>query len=242
MFSRFKILTAFSFAMLLALILGFLAASPGETTFMLIGMLILALPLFFAWHHALLIIFWNSALTAYFLPGHPNLWLVFAALSFGLSVLNHVMGRRLLSAGSGDNAAAYFFIGGGAGHGMVQRGGIGFEAMGAAVRGGKFYIYIFLAIFGYFALTGSQIPLAKARRMVSLYFLSWDHLYPMQHCLRSSAGLFLLSCFLPAVAPPARRPVITVWSAVIASRGSLRPARRSFAFCWGFTASRVSAL
>lgn len=96
MFNRYRILAAYVFAIPLALILGFLAASPDELTFMLIGMLLffLALPLFINWHHALLIVFWNSAFTAAFLPGQPAFWLFFAALSFGISLLGHVMGRR----------------------------------------------------------------------------------------------------------------------------------------------------
>src|SRR5580658_1304416 len=98
MFNRYsyRILAAYIFAIPLALILGFLAASPDEITFMLIGMLLffLTLPLFINWHHALLIILWNSAFDAFFLPGEPPFWLLFAGLSFGISVLGHVMGRR----------------------------------------------------------------------------------------------------------------------------------------------------
>ena len=52
MFNRYKILAAYLLAIPLALILGILAASPNELTFMLIGMLLffLALPVFIKWH------------------------------------------------------------------------------------------------------------------------------------------------------------------------------------------------
>ncbi len=96
MFSRFSILAAYLFAIPLALILGCLAASPDELTFMLLAILLfcLALPLFINWHHALLIIFWNSAFVAAFLPGQPTFLFLFAALSFGISVLNRVIGKK----------------------------------------------------------------------------------------------------------------------------------------------------
>src|SRR5580658_1842391 len=96
MFNRYKIFAAYIFAIPLALLLGILAASPDDFSFMLIGMLLffLALPIFLRWHHALLIIFWNSAFIAFFLPSQPDFWLVFAAFSFGISALGHVMGRR----------------------------------------------------------------------------------------------------------------------------------------------------
>ena len=173
MFNRYKVLTAYLFAVPLALLLGFLAASPGETTFMLIGMLLfcLALPLFLTWHHALLIIFWNSAFDAFFLPGQPSFWLVVVALSFGLSVLSHVMGRRPFLRVPEMTAPLVFMAGVVVITGWC-RGGIGFEALGGSFHGGKNYIYILGAIVGYFALTAGQIPIGKSRKMTSLFFLS----------------------------------------------------------------------
>jgi hypothetical protein len=173
MFNRYKVFAAYLFAIPLALMLGFLSASPDELSFMLIGILLflLALPLLITWHHALLIIFWNSAFNAFFLPGQPYFWLVIAALSFGISFLNHVMGRRpflsvpemtrplLLMAALVVATAMY-------------RGGIGIKALGGATQGGRYYVYILGAIVGYFALTAAQIPIGKGRRMTGLFFLS----------------------------------------------------------------------
>jgi hypothetical protein len=173
MFNRYKVFAAYLFAIPLALLLGFLAASPDELSFMLIGILLfcLSLPLLITWHHALLIIFWNSAFNAFFLPGQPFFWLVIAAMSFGVSFLNHVMGRRpflpvpemtrplLLLAVLVLATALY-------------RGGIGIRALGGATQGGRYYVYIFGAMIGYFALTAAQIPIGKGRRMTGLFFLS----------------------------------------------------------------------
>ena len=173
MFNRYKIFAAYLFAIPLALILGILAASPDEMSFMLVGILLffLALPLFLRWHHAMLIVFWNSAFSAFFLPGQPDFWLLFAALSFGISLLGHVMGRRpflpvpemthplLFMAAVVLGTACY-------------HGGIGIKALGGASHGGRYYIYILGAIIGYFALTAGQIPILKSRKMAALYFLS----------------------------------------------------------------------
>ncbi|MGD0812226.1 MAG: O-antigen ligase family protein [Verrucomicrobiota bacterium] len=173
MFNRYKILAAYLLAIPLALILGILAASPNELTFMLIGMLLffLALPVFIKWHHFFLLISWNSAFSAFFLPGEPTFWLLFAGLSFGLSGLDHVMGRRpfpavpemtrplLLMAAVVIGTACY-------------RGGVGTRLLGGAAHGGKNYIYCLGAILGYFALTAGQIPVLKSQKMAGLFFLS----------------------------------------------------------------------
>jgi hypothetical protein len=166
-------LAVYLFAVPLALILGFLATSPGEVTFMLVGILVfcLALPLILKWHHGLLVIFWSSAFGLFFLPGQPSLWLVLAALSFGVSFLDYVMGRRPFLPAPEMIRPLIFLV-------LVvlgtawYRGGVGIKALGGAANGGKNYVYIFAAIFGYFALTAGQIALNKSRRMAGLYFLS----------------------------------------------------------------------
>jgi hypothetical protein len=173
MFNRYRIYAAYLLAIPLALILGILASSPNELTFMLISMLLffLALPLFLKWHHALLVVFWNSAFSAFFLPGQPTFWLLFAALSFGLSVLSHVMGRRPFLPVP-EMARPLLFMAAVVVCTAFYRGGIGIRSLGGAAHGGKNYIYILGAIIGYFALTAAPIPILKSRRMASLFFLS----------------------------------------------------------------------
>jgi len=173
MYNRYRILAAYILAIPLALILGFLAASPNEITFMLIGMLLflLALPLFIKWHHVFLIIFWNSVFSAFFLPGQPNFWLVCAALSFGLSVLNHVMGQRPFLPVPEMTRPLLFLAAVVLGT-ACYHGGIGLHILGGTAQGGRYYIYVLGAIIGYFALTAGQIPIPKSGKMAGLYFLS----------------------------------------------------------------------
>jgi hypothetical protein len=173
MFNRYRIYAAYVFAIPLALILGILASSPDELSFMLLGMLLffLALPLFIKWHHALLIVVWNSAFNAFFLPGQPAFWLLFAVLSFGLSVLSHVMGRRPFLPVPEMTRPLLFMAAVVLGT-ACYHGGIGIRSLGGATHGGRYYIYILGAIIGYFALTAGPIPILKSRRMAGLFFLS----------------------------------------------------------------------
>ena len=199
MFNRYRIYAAYLFAIPLALILGILASSPDELTFMLVGMLLcfLALPLFIKWHHAMLIVFWNSAFSAFFLPGQPTFWLLFALLSFGLSVLSHVMGRRqflrvpemtrpLLFMAAVVVCTAWY------------RGGIGIRILGGAANGGKNYIYLLGAIMGYFALTAGPIPVLKSRMMAGLFFASGTTSVLSNIAYALGPGFYIVYYLVPA--------------------------------------------
>ncbi len=96
MFNLSRLIVAYAVAIPLALVLGYLVATPDLASIAVVGfgLFFLALPLLLQWHHALLIFFWASAFNAFFLPGQPHFWLVFAALSFGVAALNHIMGHK----------------------------------------------------------------------------------------------------------------------------------------------------
>src|SRR5208282_6562085 len=90
------LIVLYAVAVPLALMLGYLVATPDVVSFVVVLSLlsVLTLPLFLRWHHFMLILFWNAGLDAFFLPGQPHFWLVFAALSLGISTVNFVMGRH----------------------------------------------------------------------------------------------------------------------------------------------------
>jgi hypothetical protein len=173
MFKFSRLLIVYAIAAPLALILGYLVSSPDGFTLSVIGTLLFffALPLFLKWHHTLLIVFWFSAFFANFLPGHPDFWLAFAALSFGISFLNHVMFQKRFLRAPVLTVPLLFLAAVVLGTSWY-RGGIGLRALGGAAYGGKYYIYIYGAILGYFALTARQIPILKSRRMAGLFFIS----------------------------------------------------------------------
>jgi hypothetical protein len=173
MFKLSRLLIVYAIAAPLALILGYLVSSPDSFTFSLIGTLLFffALPLFLKWHHVLLILFWNSVFNANFLPGHPDAWLAFAALSFGISFLNHIMFQKRFLRAPELTVPILFLAAVVLGTGWF-RGGIGIRAFGGASYGGRNYLLILGAILGYFAFTAEPIPILKGRKMTGLFFLS----------------------------------------------------------------------
>src|SRR6266566_1029864 len=71
-----KSLIVFAICIPLALLVGYLLATPTEfMSFGAIGIVLLALctPLLLRWHYAALIFCWNANLTIFFLPGQPSL-------------------------------------------------------------------------------------------------------------------------------------------------------------------------
>jgi hypothetical protein len=173
MFRLHRVLIAYAVAFPMALILGYLVATPDMTSIavVLLVLFCLALPLLVQWNHGLLIFFWNSAFIAGFLPGALPLWIVFAGLTFGMGVINLVMGhRKFLRAPELAKPLLMLAV-------VVVvtakvRGGLGMRVLGSESFGGKKYFFILAAIIGYFALLSEPISIPKAGRAVKWYFLS----------------------------------------------------------------------
>jgi hypothetical protein len=173
MFNIHRILIAYAVAIPLALVLGYLVATPDMASVAALGLVLfcLALPLIIQWHHALLIVVWNSAFMLGFMPGQPRLWLIIAGLAFGVVAVNHVAGLKSFLRVPELTKPVLFLLG------VVVitawlRGGLGSRALGGSSYGGKGYIYMIGAIIGYFALTGQRIPIRRSEQMVKWFFLS----------------------------------------------------------------------
>jgi hypothetical protein len=173
MFKLSRLLIVYAIAAPLALILGYLVSSPGKLTFEAIGVLLFffALPIFFKWHHVLLVVLWNSAFNVSFLPGSPDAWLPLAALSFAISFLNHIMFQKQFLRAPELTVPILFLAAVVLGTAWC-RGGIGIRSLGGATYGGRNYVYVLGAIIGYFAFTAEPIPILKRWKMANLYFLS----------------------------------------------------------------------
>jgi hypothetical protein len=138
MFKLSRLLIIYLIAAPLALLLGYLVSSPNQLSVAVIGMVIffLAMPLLLRWHHFLLIVCWNLAFNAFFLPGKPQMWIVMSALSFGISFLNHVIAQKQFLRAPVLTAPLFFLA-------AVElataeaRGGIGIRALGGASVGGR---------------------------------------------------------------------------------------------------------
>ncbi len=200
MFGLSRILTVYAIAIPLALVLGYVLATPDQITIMMVGLVLfaLALPIFIKWHHVLLIVFWNAAFTFPFLPSQPRFWMLLAILSFGISWLNGLLGGRkfirvpeltrpLLALGAVVLLTGYL------------RGGIGVHALGSTSSfGGRSYFWILGAIIGYFAFSAVRIPVAKANRAGRLYFLSGATYALSNLAFFLGPAFFFLYLFLPS--------------------------------------------
>lgn len=167
------LILVYGVAVPLALVLGYLVATPDMASYSVVGMVffVLLLPLLLRAHHLMLIFFWNAAFQVFFLPGQPPFWLLMAGLSFGISGLNYVM-RRQAFLNAPELAKPILFFSAVILVTMKIRGGLGIRILGGDSYGGKNYVYLLGAFLGYFALTAQRIPVAKAGRVAALFFLS----------------------------------------------------------------------
>jgi O-Antigen ligase len=158
----------------LAVFLGYLLATPMDpATAAAVEILffVMAIPLLLRWHHPWLIAVWNSSAVLFFLPGSPPVWMGLAAVSFGISLLQYTLNRKmrflhvpsvmwpLLLLIAVILVTARF------------TGGFGIKLFGGDVYGGKRYFYILAAVLGYFAIINRRIPPERAGLYVGLFFL-----------------------------------------------------------------------
>ncbi len=158
----------------LAVWLGFLLADPfDKSTFSYFGVmaLILCTPILLRWHHLLLVFSWNFLMTIFFLPGAPTLWLPMVAMSFGISVLHRSLNSEAHFISAPQIARPLIFLLAVIFFTAEMTGGFGMKSLGSSAVGGKRYVYLIVAIVGYFALTAKQIPPKKAGLYVALFFI-----------------------------------------------------------------------
>jgi len=168
-----RILIAYAVAIPLALMVGYLVATPDMASVAVVGMVVLclALPLVIQWSHPVLLFCWNSALIVGFLPGSLPLWMIFAGLTFGMGLVHRLMGHRnFLHAPELSKPILFITV-------VVVltgriRGGLGMRLLGSSSYGGKYYFYVLIAIMGYYALTSQRISVVNGARAAKWYFLS----------------------------------------------------------------------
>ena len=102
-----RTLIIFAVIVPLALFIGYLLTDPmqllgqDKSSMAVVGVLLLVLmfPLLLRWHQPLLLLSWNLNATLFFLPGRPDLWLVMAAISLVISLVQRALGgvKQLIS-------------------------------------------------------------------------------------------------------------------------------------------------
>ena len=150
----------------LAVLLGVMLATPLDRSALIIvfgTFLVLLTPVLLPSHHMLLILSWNAYVNAFFLPGQPYIWMLATALSAFFTLLTRTLNRGkmpFLNVSSVTWSLIYLTI---ITYVTAQMtGGVGAQAVGSSVFGGKRYFYLWCAILGYFAI--SNIPVDPKKR------------------------------------------------------------------------------
>jgi hypothetical protein len=157
-----------------AIILGFLLSNPlDKQNFMIfgVGAVLLMLPLLLRWYHTWLIVFWNMSITFIYMPGLLPGWMPMSCIAFAVAVGHYVLNRERKFLPSHSVSLSLIFLS------LVvlitakMRGGLGFSAFGDEAIGGKRYLYIWVAVIGFFALISQPIPASKRRLYTALFLL-----------------------------------------------------------------------
>ena len=164
------------FCVPLAIVMGVMLATPlDRNTFILIlgGFLLLMTPFFLTSHHAFLILTWNAYINAFFLPGRPHIWMLTTLISVFFLALIVTLNRGKIKLLNVPSVALPLLA-----IGLVtfitcqMTGGVGGQALGSDIYGGKRYGYLWLAILGYFALASVPVDPAKRQFLAGGFFLS----------------------------------------------------------------------
>jgi len=171
-----RTLLIFVFILPLAVLMGFMLADPLMSSNMaFIGgvMLLLLLPIALAAHHTALIWVSGAYMSAFFLPGRPQMWMIMACFSFVISLVSRPLAKHKMKplwprslAGSLIFLLIVVVVTG------QLTGGVGLQILGSQNFGGRKYVWVLAAIAGFFALSSQTVPRANANREVTAFCLS----------------------------------------------------------------------
>jgi hypothetical protein len=170
----FRTLLIYAMILPVALVVGYMMATPmDQSTIVVVGLLLLLLctPLLLKWHYPLLFLVWNTTMVAFFLPGRPQFWLVFALGGLMIAIIQRTLVRDMRFIHVPSLAAPLFYFGFVVVLTAKMTGGFGMQFMGGETAGGKRYLLILISIVGFFAMIARRIPKEKALFYVGLFFL-----------------------------------------------------------------------
>src|SRR5260221_11546159 len=134
--------------------------------------LVLCLPLMLRWHYVLLTLSINLALTLFFLPGSPPVWMPIVALSAGISMLQRTLNKEMRFISAPQITWPLIFLAVVVVVTAKLTGGFGMRSLGGQVMGGKRYVFLLGGILAYFALTARRVPQHPAGVYIALFFLA----------------------------------------------------------------------
>lgn len=185
-------LVVYAVCAVLAIIIGVLMTNPmtySSLGFMGVLAAVLLIPILMRWHRPLMILSWFMPVSMFFIKGAPGLFLVLITLSLAATIVERAMGQKRFFNVPQINWPLICLIGVTVITAKLT-GGLGLRAFGSDVYGGKKYIFLVVAILGYFAIASRPIPPEKARKYVVLYYAGAllcvvQDFYPiMPHALR----------------------------------------------------------
>jgi hypothetical protein len=150
-------LLVFGICVPLAVFIGYLLATPLEATsmvFVVMTLFLLLLPILLKWHHEALIITWNLALVAFFVPGSPPVGYLVGGLSLFFTMAKRTLLRQADTIHCPSVSIPLILLAGIVLITAQQTGGIHARALGSDAWGAMRYFYVFGAIVGYFAFVG----------------------------------------------------------------------------------------
>jgi hypothetical protein len=198
--SLFSGLLAFGICVPLALFLGYLLATPLEPTSMVFVSLMLFLlvsPILLKWHHEALIVSWNLALAAFFLPGAPAVGYLVGGLSLFFSAAKRALLRQANQIHCPSVSIPLVLLAAIVLITAQQTGGIHARSLGSDAWGAMRYFQVLGSIVGYFAFVSQPIAPQRANLMAGLFFLS---------------GITSLIPVLIGLAGPAAQPLLIAFA------------------------------
>jgi hypothetical protein len=188
-------------SVLVSLCVGYKLANPlSVSTLAVIGLVLMVLcsPIFLRWHYPLLVLSWSVGLQVFFLPGTPPLWMLMTAVSLAITlgtlILRPDFRVNVVPSITWTLAALLLIV-------VVTaalRGGVGLRSMGGSSYGGKKYVFLVAAVFGFVALSSWRIPPSKRRLYAALYTLGSLSLVLPNLAYFLGPKFYWLYSFLPA--------------------------------------------
>lgn len=167
-------LLVYAICLPVAIFLGFLLSDPLDKHNAIMfagGVGLLMLPLLLRWYHAWLIAIWNTTITFIYMPGLLPGWVPMACIGFMVAVGHYVMNRDRKFLDSQSVGLSLIFLALVALFTAKLRGGLGFNALGDEAIGGKRYLFIWVAVIGFFALISQPIPPHKRQLYTTIFLI-----------------------------------------------------------------------
>jgi hypothetical protein len=167
-------LVTFGILIPVAVFLGYVLADPLQySTFATIGVVlaVMVFPLLLKWHQPMLLLSWNLAVMIPFIKGSPNLWMIMAAVTLSIALLQRALDREMRFVQVWQMTFPLLALVAVVLVTAKLTGGFGLRSFGSEVAGGKKYIFVLGSIAAYFALTAWRIPNERAKLYTSLFIL-----------------------------------------------------------------------